>query len=60
MTVHCPDLECYELAMKLHQKLNCVAESNENDNHLIYLLNCLIQNEQARLWNQKPHLYLVK
>ena len=60
MSVNCPDLECYELAMKLHQKLSCNIEANENDNYLIFLLNSFIQNERARLWKQRPHLYLVK
>jgi len=58
--MNCPDLECYELAMKLYQKLCNHSDNSENDNYLVFLLNCLIQEERMRLWKQRPHLYLVK
>ena len=58
--MNCPDLECYELAMKLHHKLLSASGGNMNNNNLVFLLNCLIQDEQTRLRNQRPHLYLVK
>ena len=58
--MNCPDIECYELAMKLHNKLRCLSGGNENDQDLVSLLDCLIQDERLRLWEQRPHLYLVK
>jgi hypothetical protein len=58
--MNCPDLECYELAMKLHEKLRYLLGGDENDQDLVSLLDCLIQDERMRLWEQRPHLYLVK
>jgi len=58
--MNCPDLECYELAMKLHHKLHNHSDNSDNDNYLVFLLNCLIQEERMRLRKQRPHLYLVK
>ena len=58
--MNCPDIECYELAMKLHNKLRNLSGGNENDQDLVSLLDCLIQDERMRLWKQRPHLYLVK
>ena len=58
--MNCPDIECYELAMKLHNKLRYLSGCNENDQDLVSLLDCLIQDERIRLWEQRPHLYLVK
>ena len=58
--MNCPDIECYELAMKLHNKLRYHSESSENDNYLVFLLDCLIQEERMRLSKQRSHLYLVK
>ena len=58
--MNCPDLECYELAMKLHNKLRYLSGGDENDQDLVSLLDCLIQDERMRLHNQRPHLYLVK
>jgi hypothetical protein len=57
--MNCPDTECYELAMKLHNKLRYLS-GDENDQDLVSLLDCLIQDERMRLHNQRPHLYLVK
>ena len=58
--MNCPDTETFELAMKLHNKLRYLSGGNENDQDLVSLLDCLIQDEQIRLRNQRPHLYLVK
>jgi hypothetical protein len=58
--MNCPDTETFELAMKLHNKLHNLPKGNDNDNYLVFLLDCLIQEERMRLWKQRPHLYLVK
>ena len=58
--MNCPDTETFELAMKLHNKLRYLSGGNENDQDLVSLLDCLIQDERLRLWEQRPHLYLVK
>jgi hypothetical protein len=58
--MNCPDIECYELAMKLHNKLRYLSGGNEDDQDLVSLLDCLIQEERMRLHNQRPYLYLVK
>ena len=58
--MNCPDIECYELAIKLHNKLRYLSGGDENDQDLVSLLDCLIQDERLRLWEQRPHLYLVK
>jgi len=58
--MNCPDTETFELAMKLHNKLRYLSGGDENDQDLVSLLDCLIQDERIRLWEQRPHLYLVK
>ena len=58
--MNCPDYETLELAMRLYKKLRYVSGGNENDQDLVSLLDCLIQDEQIRLRNQRPYLYLVK
>ena len=47
--MNCPDIECYELAIKLHNKLRYLSGGNENDQDLVSLLDCLIQEERLRL-----------
>ena len=46
--------------MKLHNKLRYLSGGDENDQDLVSLLDCLIQDERMRLHNQRPYLYLVK
>ena len=58
--MNCPDTETFQLAERLHNKLRYLSGGNENDQDLVSLLDCLIQEERMRLHNQRPHLYLVK
>jgi hypothetical protein len=58
--MNCPDTETFELAERLHNKLRYLSGGNEDDQDLVSLLDCLIQEERMRLHNQRSHLYLVK
>jgi hypothetical protein len=52
-TMYCPDQETFELAIKLHDKLRYNMNGTDDDIDLVSLLDCLIQDERTRLWEQR-------
>ena len=50
--MNCPDNETFELAIKLHNKLRYLSGGNENDQNLVSLLDCLIQDQRINLITQ--------
>ena len=50
--MNCPDDETFKLAIKLHNKLRYLSGGNENDQDLVSLLDCLIQDQRINLANQ--------
>jgi hypothetical protein len=50
--MNCPDDETFKLAIKLHNKLRYLSGGNENDQDLVSLLDCLIQDQRTNLINQ--------
>ena len=52
MTMHCPDQETFELACKLHDKLRYLRGGSDDDQDLVSLLDCLIQDERIRAMGQ--------
>jgi hypothetical protein len=57
--MNCPDNETFELAIKLHNKLRYLSGGNENDQDLVSLLDCLIQdhtNQPKLKQNDTNHL----
>jgi len=44
--MNCPDDETFKLAIKLHNKLRYLSGGNENDQDLVSLLDCLIQDQR--------------
>ncbi len=50
--MNCPDDETFNLAIKLHNKLRYLSGGNENDQDLVSLLDCLIQDQRTNLANQ--------
>jgi hypothetical protein len=52
-TMYCPDQETFELAIQLHEKLRYNMNGTEDDCDLVALLDCLIQDERTRLWEQQ-------
>jgi hypothetical protein len=51
--MYCPDRETYELAVQLHDKLRYQMGGTDDDQDLVALLDCLIQDERQRLWDEK-------
>ena len=47
--MNCPDDETFKLAIKLHEKLRYLSGGNENDQDLVSLLDCLIQDQRITL-----------
>jgi len=47
--MNCPDDETLNLAIKLHNKLRYLSGGNENDQDLVSLLDCLIQDQRIAL-----------
>ncbi len=47
--MRCPDRETFELAIKLHDKLRYIQDGSEDDQDLVALLDCLIQDERIRI-----------
>jgi hypothetical protein len=52
LKMNCPDDETFNLAIKLHNKLRYLSGGNENDQDLVSLLDCLIQDQRTNLINQ--------
>jgi hypothetical protein len=50
--MNCPDDETFKLAIKLHNKLRYLSGGNENDQDLVSLLDCFIQDQRTNLINQ--------
>ena len=50
--MNCPDDETFNLAIKLHNKLRYLSGGNENDQDLVSLLDCLIQDQRTNLITQ--------
>ena len=50
--MNCPDNETFELAIKLHNKLRYLTGGNEDDQDLVALLDCLIQDQRIILNSQ--------
>jgi hypothetical protein len=50
--MNCPDNETFELAIKLHNKLRYLTGGNEDDQDLVALLDCLIQDQRITLNSQ--------
>ena len=52
LKMNCPDNETFELAVKLHNKLRYLTGGNEDDQDLVALLDCLIQDQRTILNSQ--------
>jgi len=64
LKMNCPDNETFELAIKLHNKLRYLTGGNEDDQDLVALLDCLIQDQRIniaqtleKLQGLNPELY---
>jgi len=47
-TMHCPDQEAFELAHKLHDRLRYLKGGSDDDQDLVSLLDCFVQDERIR------------
>jgi hypothetical protein len=46
--MNCPDSETFQLAIQLHQKLRYMSNTSTDQQDLVALLDCFIQDERIR------------